>query len=222
MKLRVSQKIASPTLRAHYQEKSPKCSEICFSQLRSFKSFGGSSVDYLKITGDKSSNAELILQTQGWFRPAFKSKREANQSLHSTSNREAHSSLRLSINAELARGPHLSFNAELARGPRLSFNAKLAPSLCLSINAKLAQSPRHQLTSQFKCGCQPHMRLHKNEGLMSCFQKIMHKILVFRRLYEDINILIQTCSWKVSTKDLSILANWGVGWNNQYLQASNN
>jgi len=39
----------------------------------------------------------------------------------------------------------------------------------------------------------------------------MHKILVFRRLYEDINILIQTCSWKVNTKDLSILANWGVG-----------
>ncbi|XP_020258783.1 uncharacterized protein LOC109835210 [Asparagus officinalis] len=35
----------------------------------------------------------------------------------------------------------------------------------------------------------------------------MHKIMVFRRIYEDINILLRTCNWKVGNS--KILSNWG-------------
>ncbi|XP_020259485.1 uncharacterized protein LOC109835933 [Asparagus officinalis] len=34
----------------------------------------------------------------------------------------------------------------------------------------------------------------------------LHKIMVFRRIYEDINILLRTCNWKVGNSD--ILSNW--------------
>ena len=64
IEFKVSQKIVSPVLRAYYQKKISKYFETRPSQLRSFKNFGGDSVDCLKITEDKSSNAELILQTQ--------------------------------------------------------------------------------------------------------------------------------------------------------------
>jgi hypothetical protein len=40
-------------------------------------------------------------------------------------------------------------------------------------------------------------------------QQSMHKILVFRRVYEDVTILIRTCHWKVNYKE-DILANWSV------------
>ena len=35
----------------------------------------------------------------------------------------------------------------------------------------------------------------------------LHKIMVFRRIYKDINILLRTCNWKVGNSD--ILSNWG-------------
>ncbi|XP_020266328.1 uncharacterized protein LOC109841800 [Asparagus officinalis] len=35
----------------------------------------------------------------------------------------------------------------------------------------------------------------------------LHKIMVFRRIYEDINILLRTCNWKVGNS--VILTNWG-------------
>ena len=37
----------------------------------------------------------------------------------------------------------------------------------------------------------------------------MHKIMVFRRIYEDVNLLLRTCIWKVNNKEF-ILANWGL------------
>lgn len=37
--------------------------------------------------------------------------------------------------------------------------------------------------------------------------KEMNKIMVFRRIYEDINILLRTSQWKVNSKE-DILANW--------------
>ncbi|XP_020254179.1 uncharacterized protein LOC109831256 [Asparagus officinalis] len=36
----------------------------------------------------------------------------------------------------------------------------------------------------------------------------MHKILVFRRLYEDINVLLRTCNWKAGNE--AVLANWSL------------
>ena len=39
-------------------------------------------------------------------------------------------------------------------------------------------------------------------------QQSRHKILVFRHLYEDIQIILRTCTWK--TRDISILNNWGI------------
>lgn len=36
----------------------------------------------------------------------------------------------------------------------------------------------------------------------------MHKVLVFRRIYEDINVLLRTCNRKVGNED--ILASWGL------------
>jgi len=43
-----------------------------------------------------------------------------------------------------------------------------------------------------------HQKLHKNQ--------------IFKRLYENINVLLQICNWKVGNDAnvLSILDNWGV------------
>ncbi|XP_020249238.1 uncharacterized protein LOC109826627 [Asparagus officinalis] len=38
--------------------------------------------------------------------------------------------------------------------------------------------------------------------------KKMHKVMVFRRLYEDINVIIRTCYWKSGNN--TILSNWGI------------
>jgi hypothetical protein len=37
----------------------------------------------------------------------------------------------------------------------------------------------------------------------------MNKIMVFRRLYEDVNLILRTCAWKVNNKE-HILANWAL------------
>lgn len=37
----------------------------------------------------------------------------------------------------------------------------------------------------------------------------MNKIMVFRRIYEDIHILMRTCDWKVNRKG-AMLSNWGI------------
>jgi hypothetical protein len=37
----------------------------------------------------------------------------------------------------------------------------------------------------------------------------LHKIMVFRRIYEDIKVLLRTCVWKVNNKE-TILSNWGL------------
>ncbi|XP_020266403.1 uncharacterized protein LOC109841891 [Asparagus officinalis] len=36
----------------------------------------------------------------------------------------------------------------------------------------------------------------------------MHKVMVFRRLYEDINVLLRTCNWKAGNEE--VLANWSL------------
>ncbi|XP_020243282.1 uncharacterized protein LOC109821509 [Asparagus officinalis] len=41
----------------------------------------------------------------------------------------------------------------------------------------------------------------------------LHKIMVFRRLYEDINVLIRNCYWKTGNK--IILSNWGIDVSNK-------
>jgi len=51
IKLKVSQKIVSPVLRACYQKESSKCFETRPSQPQSFENFGGGFANYLKITG---------------------------------------------------------------------------------------------------------------------------------------------------------------------------
>jgi len=40
----------------------------------------------------------------------------------------------------------------------------------------------------------------------------MNKVMVFRKLYEDIYILVQNCRWKTSrnSKELEILSSWGL------------
>jgi len=45
--------------------------------------------------------------------------------------------------------------------------------------------------------------------------KSLHKILVFRNLYEDISILLKTCNWKVGAnpEHMSILLKWGIDCN---------
>jgi hypothetical protein len=37
----------------------------------------------------------------------------------------------------------------------------------------------------------------------------LHKVMVFRNIYEDIKLLLRTCTWKVNHKD-DILSNWGL------------
>ena len=66
IKLKISQKIVSPVLRAVLlRKKSPKYFETRLSQLRSFENFRGGSVDCLKITEDKSLENRVYIQTRG-------------------------------------------------------------------------------------------------------------------------------------------------------------
>jgi hypothetical protein len=52
-----------------------------------------------------------------------------------------------------------------------------------------------------------HIWLERNRRVFQHQQ--MNKIMIFRRLYEDINILLRTCAWKVNNKE-GILSNWGL------------
>ncbi|XP_020255476.1 uncharacterized protein LOC109832542 [Asparagus officinalis] len=49
-----------------------------------------------------------------------------------------------------------------------------------------------------------HIWQERNRRIFHAQQ--MHKLMVFRRLYEDINALLRTCTWKIGNK--IILANW--------------
>lgn len=37
----------------------------------------------------------------------------------------------------------------------------------------------------------------------------MHKVMIFRSIYEDINLLLRTCTWKVNNRE-EMLSNWGL------------
>lgn len=52
-----------------------------------------------------------------------------------------------------------------------------------------------------------HIWLERNRRVFQ--QQQQNKIMIFRRIYEDINILMRTCVWKVNNKE-SLLANWGI------------
>ena len=43
-------------------------------------------------------------------------------------------------------------------------------------------------------------------------QRSTHKIAVFRTLYEDMHILLRTCTWKTrqNTHSVAVLSNWGI------------
>ncbi|XP_020250145.1 uncharacterized protein LOC109827551 [Asparagus officinalis] len=49
-----------------------------------------------------------------------------------------------------------------------------------------------------------HIWQERNRRIFQAQQ--LHKVMVFRRLYEDINVLLRTCTWK--TGNNNILANW--------------
>lgn len=58
--------------------------------------------------------------------------------------------------------------------------------------------------SIWNCWQERNRRIFQNQQLQ--------KIMVFRRLYEDINVLMRTCNWKVGTESdvITILCNWGL------------
>jgi hypothetical protein len=55
--------------------------------------------------------------------------------------------------------------------------------------------------------CVWHIWQERNRRIFQL--KNMHKVFIFRRIYEDINVLLQTCNWKTNGREL-LLSNWGL------------
>ncbi|XP_020266263.1 uncharacterized protein LOC109841729 [Asparagus officinalis] len=75
----------------------------------------------------------------------------------------------------------------------------------LDIQSKFKRKDRtYKLSRMALSAAVWHIWQERNRRIFHATQ--LHKLMVFRRLYEDINVLLRTCTWK--TGNNTILANW--------------
>ncbi|XP_020263024.1 uncharacterized protein LOC109839002 [Asparagus officinalis] len=75
----------------------------------------------------------------------------------------------------------------------------------LDIQSKFKRKDRtYKLSRMVLSAAVWHIWQERNRRIFHATQ--LHKLMVFRRLYEDINVLLRTCTWK--TGNNTILANW--------------